>query len=318
MARRKIYFRADASAAIGYGHFIRTLALADMLKDDFDCTFFTQSPTEYQKNEVTKVCQLVALPADNSRFMLFLDMLYGNEIVVLDNYFFTTDYQRIIKEKGCKLVCIDDMHDKHYYADVVINHGIIDAYKFDIEPYTQLCLGLSYALLRKPFHNVNPINYIPNRWFISFGGADPLNLTEKYLSVLEKHVAVKSILIVIGDAYQYADNLIKYKKCIVKKNLTAKQMVNEMSKSEYAIVPSSSVCIEALACGCKIATGYYVNNQREFFEYLLKSSLVYPLNALDELIDTSFVDDIICSDYTNRISFLNVQNRYINLFRSFE
>ena len=38
---QKIYLRADASAAIGYGHFIRTLALADMLKDDFDCTFLS-------------------------------------------------------------------------------------------------------------------------------------------------------------------------------------------------------------------------------------------------------------------------------------
>ena len=28
---KKIYFRADASAQIGYGHFIRTLAIADML-----------------------------------------------------------------------------------------------------------------------------------------------------------------------------------------------------------------------------------------------------------------------------------------------
>lgn len=45
---QKIYFRADASATIGYGHFIRTLALADMLKDDFDCTFFTCHPTSYQ------------------------------------------------------------------------------------------------------------------------------------------------------------------------------------------------------------------------------------------------------------------------------
>ena len=34
---QKIYFRADAGAEIGYGHFIRTLALADMLKDDFSC-----------------------------------------------------------------------------------------------------------------------------------------------------------------------------------------------------------------------------------------------------------------------------------------
>ena len=49
---QKIYLRADASAAIGYGHFIRTLALADMLKDDFDCTFFTCHPTSYQVSEM--------------------------------------------------------------------------------------------------------------------------------------------------------------------------------------------------------------------------------------------------------------------------
>lgn len=58
---QKIYFRADASATIGYGHFIRTLALADMLKDDFDCTFFTCHPTSYQVSEMEKVCPFIPL-----------------------------------------------------------------------------------------------------------------------------------------------------------------------------------------------------------------------------------------------------------------
>lgn len=119
MTRRKIFFRADAGAQIGYGHFIRTLALADMLRDDFDCTFFTQSPSEYQQREAEEVCPLVALPSDDSKFEEFIDCLKGEEFVVLDNYFYTSEYQKQIKEKGCKLVCIDDMHDKHYYADVV-------------------------------------------------------------------------------------------------------------------------------------------------------------------------------------------------------
>ena len=48
---RKIYFRADAGVDIGYGHFTRTLALADMLKDDFECTFYTVCPTPYQIDE---------------------------------------------------------------------------------------------------------------------------------------------------------------------------------------------------------------------------------------------------------------------------
>ena len=86
---RKIYFRADASATIGYGHFIRTLALADMLKDDFDCTFFTCHPTPYQVEEMEKVCPFIPLQ-EETHSADFLSHLQGDEIVVLDNYFFTT------------------------------------------------------------------------------------------------------------------------------------------------------------------------------------------------------------------------------------
>ena len=71
MGSRKIFFRADASSAIGYGHFIRTLALADMLKDDFDCTFFTVSPTPYQISEMEKVCAWKELPQETA-FRYFL------------------------------------------------------------------------------------------------------------------------------------------------------------------------------------------------------------------------------------------------------
>ena len=68
---KKIYFRADASATIGYGHFIRTLALADMLKDDFDCTFFTCHPTSYQVSEMEKVCPFIPLQEETQGQSIF-------------------------------------------------------------------------------------------------------------------------------------------------------------------------------------------------------------------------------------------------------
>ena len=46
---QKICFRADAGAEIGYGHFIRTLALADVLKEDSTACFDMQSKSEYQR-----------------------------------------------------------------------------------------------------------------------------------------------------------------------------------------------------------------------------------------------------------------------------
>ncbi|MEA3444958.1 MAG: UDP-2,4-diacetamido-2,4,6-trideoxy-beta-L-altropyranose hydrolase, partial [Bacteroidota bacterium] len=151
--KRKVILRADGSQTIGMGHFIRTLALAEMLKDDFYLVFATREPTEYQLKEISRICdESISLPKDNSHFDVFLTYLQGNEIVVLDNYYFDTNYQRKIREKGCKLVCIDDMHDKHYVADVVINHaeGIKES-DFSIDENTKLCLGLDYALLRSPF-----------------------------------------------------------------------------------------------------------------------------------------------------------------------
>ncbi len=35
----KIYFRADGNATMGLGHVIRSLALAEMSNDIFDCHF---------------------------------------------------------------------------------------------------------------------------------------------------------------------------------------------------------------------------------------------------------------------------------------
>jgi UDP-2,4-diacetamido-2,4,6-trideoxy-beta-L-altropyranose hydrolase len=146
MDKRKIIFRADGGPTIGMGHFIRTLALAEMLNDDFYCIYATQSPSEYQTNEIEKVChERIDLPADETHFNVFLNLLKGNEIVVLDNYYFTTEYQKAIKAKGCKLVCIDDMQDKHYVADLVINHAEgINRNSFSIESYTRLLLGYKY------------------------------------------------------------------------------------------------------------------------------------------------------------------------------
>lgn len=311
--RRKIYFRADAGKEIGYGHFIRTLALADMLKDDFDGVFVTQAPTDYQRAEVAKVCPLVELPATNEKFPMFLNMLRGDEIVVLDNYFYDTDYQRAIKTKGCKLVCIDDIHDKHYVADVVINHGLSDKTLFDVEPYTRLCLGLGWALLRRPFINPNNKNRakLKKSWFISFGGSDYNNLTAKYINIVTNQFPNATIYVVIGDAYEYANSLKKYSNIEVRKNLSANEMALCMSQCENAIVPSSTICFEALSQKCNVYSGYYVDNQKEIYSYLGSKKLIMPLGNLNR---TTKLPNIAPTYVQNE--FINIRDKYSRLFSS--
>lgn len=315
--KKKIYFRADAGRNIGYGHFIRTLALADMLKDDFDCVFFTQAPTDYQKKEMGSVCRYVELPADESRFVKFLEYLTGDEIVVLDNYFYTTDYQRRIKAKGCKLVCIDDLHDKRYIADVVVNHGPARPDEYDCEVYTRLCLGSDWVLLRKPFLVPIKNNNRNSQIVVCIGGADPKHLTDRLVKMLLGIKIEQKIVVILGDsAYLSEENREKVK---IMHNLSAQQMADLFESSLFGIMPASSVRLEATSRGLKVIAGYFVDNQQISYERVLKQTKSFiPVYNFEKLTQEKLADAIkdLYSFNFSVPDYSNVPTNYIKLMLS--
>ncbi len=323
---RKIFFRADAGPNIGYGHFIRSLALADMLKDDFDCVFYTVEPSDYQIRELRKVCPYISL-SEETKFEDFLSCLYGSEIVVLDNYFYTTEYQKQIKEKGCKLVCIDDMHDRHYVADVVINHAYgCHKEDYSVEPYTQLCLGLNYALLRKPFLDLNvKTNHYQNRVLICYGGLDVHNLTCKTILSLDDVIENYQVEVIVGAAFSAKDELLE----LAKKNtnihvhtaLSAEEMSTLMRESQIAFLSASSVLWEAIFCGCKIIYGYYVDNQMDICRNVGNNSslgLSYVGDLREVTSDTLKKTFLKADDSDNKVVFKkpDVRSHYLALYNS--
>ncbi len=140
--KRKVYLRADADGVIGYGHFMRTLALAEMLSDEYDCVFATQSPSVFQQECLKDVCNLLELPSGETRFQLFADFIKKEDIVVLDNYFYNTEYEQFLRDKGAKVVLIDNLHIRHSCADAVIGFTLdLNTSDYSVEPYTKLYLG---------------------------------------------------------------------------------------------------------------------------------------------------------------------------------
>lgn len=307
--QQKVYFRADAGSEIGYGHYIRSLALADMLKSFFDCVMFTQEPTLYQIKEAKDICQIVSLPADERKFGIFVDLLTGDELVVLDNYFFTTDYQRQIKEKGCKLVCIDDMHDKYFVADMVINHGFAKVDDYNISLKTKLCIGPKYALLRRPFLQVeHGKKRRKNSWIVCFGGVDSLNLTGQAVQAILSADSNAKVTAVVGEKYQYKDEFAGTENVIVCSSLTAQEMADLFSLTERVVCAASSVCYEAMACGCKVYAGWYVDNQIFFYEGLKENRYIIPLGDLRK--------GIVISNYLKTNILILKNNALCGLFVS--
>jgi UDP-2,4-diacetamido-2,4,6-trideoxy-beta-L-altropyranose hydrolase len=322
--KRKIIFRADAGQNIGYGHFIRSLALADMLKHNFDIIFVTVAPTDYQIAELAKVCPYINL-CQETHYEDFLSLLYSDEIVLLDNYFFTTDYQIAIKQKGCKLVCIADLHDCHYVADLIIVQGQVAKSLYSIEPYTRFCIGLEWVLLRNPFIEAAKKN--TSRTYssaiknivIAFGGTDMYNLTEKTIFTLSRHKNIDKIDVIVGDAFKAQDYHIDKIKLNFHKNISAEQIVSFFSACDLAILPCSTVCLEALACKTRIAAGFYVDNQEEFYHYLHREQIVYSLGNFLDNEYVSKLDELIATDTLPILNHFpiqlnNLKERYIDVF----
>lgn len=325
--KRKIFFRADADQRIGYGHFIRTLALADMVKDDYDCVFYTQTPSEYQKKELSEVCRYVEMPSDDSKFETFLDVLDGEEIVVLDNYFYNSEYESRIRDRGCKVVLIDNLHQRHTCADAVIGFLIgLQQEQFSVESYTKLFLGTNYTPLRKPFLERLSIHHKPINDYknldvvVSFGGSDQHGIATSIANLLVDSDYIKKIT-VIGN---HSEGLKHSDKIIFRSGLSAQEMCDEFVSNDLAILPASTTMLEALACGIKIIGGYFVDNQLDNYNQYVKSNCIYGCGNLliednrKKVLESVENGDIQNHCTSNVIIPANLKENILSIFHSLD
>jgi len=291
---QKVYIRADGSSDNGLGHVVRCISLAHMLNNDFSIHFFAlEIPDALKKEIIQNGWEITVLKKETD----FLKSLIGNEIVVLDGYQFEADYQKQIKNKRCKLVCIDDFHDQHFYADLVINHAPgVNKENYDGESYTKFLLGTDYALLRPEFlesktSDKKDFTKGVKNVFICFGGSDVKNLTAKTLSWLPSKDY--SVSVVLGNAYSHQDKLnevIEERQGLeihVKNSLSAKEMKHELERADLAIVPASGISLEALMIGIPTIIGHYTSNQIGMYNGLVNRKGFY--DAFDYTRDR-FID----------------------------
>jgi UDP-2,4-diacetamido-2,4,6-trideoxy-beta-L-altropyranose hydrolase len=290
-----VIFRADGNSSIGLGHVLRLLSLAEMLKDQFQLIFYIQQPTPYVVELISPFCNtIVALPLQSDYLeeakQLSTQYLNGNEIVVLDGYYFESEYQLILKDKCGKLVCIDDLHSWYCHADALINHaeGVSKA-DYKAAPETKFYLGLKYALLRTAFFE-QPLTRrsIPavTKVFVSMGGADVYNVTLKITEALASAAGISEITLLIGKVnphYESVANYIRENKLShfhIKSNLSASEVAAELRSAQLAICPASTTAIEACAVGIGIISGTTASNQQDILKGLTAHNCLLNLGDL--------------------------------------
>jgi len=293
----KILIRTDGGIQIGHGHLVRCLALAQILKDDFEIIFYCKEIPETIVPEL-KVCCIICNKIETEDE--FLRQLNHNTIAVLDGYHFDTDFQKQIKSTGSKLVCIDDIHDKEFVADLIINHAPgVSSVDYQAQSYTQFALGLEFSLIRSKFleqakisRKIEKIDTV----FICFGGSDAENITHSTLKAVTELEQLKKIFVVTGSEYQFADsiNTIADTDNRVKHfhSVGEAKMLDLMLHAELAIVPASGISIEILHVGAILLTGTTAENQKIIYNGLIKMNNVYGIGNFNHLDATKLITTI--------------------------
>ncbi|MGH2896177.1 MAG: UDP-2,4-diacetamido-2,4,6-trideoxy-beta-L-altropyranose hydrolase [Solirubrobacteraceae bacterium] len=210
-----VLIRADASPAIGMGHAMRCLALAEAFVQETDghATFLMARPSEAfvaraasAGAEVRPLAAQPASPADREETAAVSGAI-GASWLVLDGYAFDGDFQAALVAGGQRVLALDDYgHAGHYSAQLVLNPNAgADATRYEARgPDTRLLLGPEFALLRDEFRRWSaPPPAVPTRArrvVITFGGGDPANVSMRVLGALAAVPGPLEVLLLVGAA----------------------------------------------------------------------------------------------------------------------
>ena len=218
-----LVIRADASSAIGVGHAMRCLALAQAWQDSGgSVTWFSREMPDALSARLRR--EGVALHVatgevgddrDAAELVRIAEQAYADWVVV-DGYLFSPDYLRQVRCTGKRLLMIDDMaHLESYPVDVLLNQNMGAAAEFyagKLDDATKLLLGVRHSLLRREFRGAtasrSPRAGRPLRVLVSFGGSDPANITRKVIDRLAAgRQANLHVIVVAGAANLHVDSL---------------------------------------------------------------------------------------------------------------
>ncbi|MGA9977249.1 MAG: UDP-2,4-diacetamido-2,4,6-trideoxy-beta-L-altropyranose hydrolase [Candidatus Sulfotelmatobacter sp.] len=301
-----LLFRADANVAMGTGHVMRCLALAQAWQDSGGRAIFamsgtTSAVTERLQSESCEVRAVSATPGsqEDSRQTIALARELHAEWVVVDGYQFSGDYQRALKAAGCKVLFVDDYgHAGHYSADLVLNQnvGADDGLYKDRGSYTRLLLGTRYCLLRREFNSwrawKREIPAVGRKVLIAMGGSDPDNFTQvamRALRLVDIHGLDTQGLettVVVGGSNPHWASLQKSASEFAG-SLQLRRDVADMAEliagADVAVSAAGTVCWEMCLLGLPALLIHVAENQRAVAEGLDKQGCAIHLGNLQHV-----------------------------------
>ncbi|MUV85127.1 UDP-2,4-diacetamido-2,4,6-trideoxy-beta-L-altropyranose hydrolase [Natronomonas sp. CBA1123] len=283
-----VTIRADGGPEIGYGHLIRSSALAEELLTRGHTVSYVTTTPEHAAEVCPDAAEITQLPSrtDVEPFVEWLDST-DVDFVFTDAYPVDTEYQRTVRDHTPLAVLQDDARHT-VCADVFVN-GNLYAEKLDyhcIDSALRKCLGPSYLLLRREVSELAeqnpPWHEEPERAIVTMGGSDTANLTPKILRAFDgRDFRVDAI---VGPGFserqeqeiRQTANEVSTEVAIVR---NPEDLYKRMFAADFAVSTSSSTTYELLALGTPIISCPVASNQELIASVLQERNLATVLEA---------------------------------------
>jgi UDP-2,4-diacetamido-2,4,6-trideoxy-beta-L-altropyranose hydrolase/UDP-4-amino-4,6-dideoxy-N-acetyl-beta-L-altrosamine N-acetyltransferase len=305
----KVVFRVDASLAMGTGHVMRCLTLAQALKEnganlEFICRKHQGNLIDKIRLNGFNVYELEVLEEVDNKLAHShwlgatqqqdaddcIDVLKSNQTdwLIIDHYALDENWQKMSKPYCKKIMVIDDLADRKHQCDILLDQtfGRQQEDYLTLTPKDcQLLLGSQYALLRPEFSKWRAYSLERRskpkfkKLLINMGGVDIDNVTEKILGRLKicNLPSDIKVTIVMGGSAPHLES-VKSKSITLPYKTEVKvdvgNMAEIMSNSDIAIGAAGSTTWERCCLGLPTIQIVIAKNQLFSAETLAHHNIV--------------------------------------------
>ena len=204
-----VVFRADASPAIGGGHVMRCITLADELRNlGAECCFGCAPRTLESVPALARSGhRYVELPDSLEAAALSTAFPGGCDWLVVDHYGWNAEMEAACRPWAKRIFVIDDLANRRHDCDLLLDQTLgrrASVYRDLVSHNCAIVVGSKYALLRPEFAERrlrSPIRKEParaRRVLVSMGLSDPANLTPIIMKGILQSGLALSVDVVLG------------------------------------------------------------------------------------------------------------------------
>ena len=287
----RLFFRVEVNPVVGFGHFMRCLALARFLGKDYACCFAMGHVTPEVSNALERydIGTIAVRPQDQyhpdaaagaSELPFDLEgLIKQTDVVILDGYRFGQEYRRRLGESGAKVVQFFDGVDFEANVDGYITPLILsDQERMRLEMRCQVFDGSDGFLIRPEF-------YVQQHQTVALKGTTFIYATQDASMAYYKKAKKLADTKVVALTNQRYVGACRQMGWDVLMNADAMEVDIAMSKCDAALLPASSVALEYLVVHSRAPYVFVTaENQREGYNRMLRAG--YWLDAeriLDEV-----------------------------------